>query len=51
MVTKICLDWMVELKREMVRMGTPDHSPQQLSPSSWHAGYSAVVQYDRSGEK
>jgi hypothetical protein len=51
MVTKICLDWLVQLKRELVHMGTPDHSPQQLSPSSWNAGYSVVNQYYSSEEK
>jgi len=51
MVTNICLDWLVQWKRELVNMGTPDHSPQQFSPSSWHAGYSVVDQYYYCGEK
>jgi len=51
MVTKICLDWLVQLKRELVGVGTPDHSPQQLSPSSCHGRYGVVEQHYSSGEK
>jgi hypothetical protein len=45
MVTKDCLDWLVQL--ELVGMDTHDHSLQKLSPPSWHAGYSVVDQYCR----
>jgi hypothetical protein len=44
MVTKVHLEWLVQLKGELLGMGTPNHGPQQLSPLSQQTGYIVVDQ-------